>query len=100
MVELSFKRKVEIIGADDTNLTCASLGEDHILGNAFCYMLMRHPDVKICGDSIVHHSENVMNPMGVRACYTKAVAVFLAVAVEEVQMVMKTIDDERALRLL
>lgn len=53
--------KVEIIGAENTNLTFVLHGEDHTLGNALRYVLMRNPDVKFCGYSIPHPSENVMN---------------------------------------
>lgn len=61
MAEQNFEQKVEIIGADDTNLTFVLRDEDHTLGNALRYILMRHPDVKFCGYSIPHPSENVMN---------------------------------------
>lgn len=61
MAESNFEQKVEIIGADDTNLTFVLRDEDHTLGNALRYILMRHPDVKFCGYSIPHPSENVMN---------------------------------------
>lgn len=53
--------KVEIIGADDTNLTFVLRDEDHTMGNALRYILMRNPDVKFCGYSIPHPSENIMN---------------------------------------
>lgn len=53
--------KVEILGADETNLTFVLRNEDHTLGNALRYVLMRNPDVKFCGYSIPHPSENIMN---------------------------------------
>lgn len=53
--------KVEILGADDTNLTFVLRDEDHTLGNALRYILMRNPHVKFCGYSIPHPSENIMN---------------------------------------
>lgn len=53
--------KVEIIGTDETCLTFVFRDEDHTLGNALRYVLMRNPDVKLCGYSIPHPSENKMN---------------------------------------
>jgi len=35
--------------------------EDHTLGNALRYMVMKNPHVEFCGYSIPHPSENVMN---------------------------------------
>lgn len=53
--------KVEINGADETCLTFILRDEDHTLGNALRYVLMKNPDVLFCGYSIPHPSENVMN---------------------------------------
>jgi len=44
--------------------SCASytfLEEDHTLGNALRYVLMKKKDVEFCGYSIPHPSENKMN---------------------------------------
>ncbi|KAK3048676.1 RNA polymerase subunit AC19 [Extremus antarcticus] len=35
--------------------------EDHTLGNALRYVIMKNPDVEFCGYSIPHPSEAVMN---------------------------------------
>jgi len=35
--------------------------EDHTLGNALRYIIMRNPDVEFCGYSIPHPSEAKMN---------------------------------------
>ena len=52
---------LEIIGEDDTCLTFVLRGEDHTLGNALRYVLMKNPDVEFCGYSIPHPSEDKMN---------------------------------------
>lgn len=44
--------------------TCASfqiVDEDHTLGNALRYIIMKNPDVEFCGYSIPHPSENLLN---------------------------------------
>lgn len=53
--------KLEIIGTDETCLTFVFHNEDHTLGNALRYVLIRNPDVKFCGYSIPHPSETIMN---------------------------------------
>lgn len=53
--------KVDIIGTDETCLTFVLRDEDHTLGNALRYVLIRNPDVKFCGYSIPHPSESIMN---------------------------------------
>lgn len=53
--------KVEIIGTDETCLTFVIRDEDHTLGNALRYILMKNPEVHFCGYSIPHPSENIMN---------------------------------------
>lgn len=53
--------KCEIVGTDDTCLTFVLRGEDHTLGNALRYILMKNRDVEFCGYSIPHPSEDVMN---------------------------------------
>ena len=37
------------------------IDEDHTLGNASRYMIMKNPDVEFCGYSIPHPSENKLN---------------------------------------
>lgn len=37
------------------------IDEDHTLGNALRYMIMKNPDVEFCGYSIPHPSENKLN---------------------------------------
>ncbi|AET40177.1 DNA-directed RNA polymerase core subunit RPC19 Ecym_5423 [Eremothecium cymbalariae DBVPG len=44
--------------------TCASFqisDEDHTLGNALRYIIMKNPEVEFCGYSIPHPSETVLN---------------------------------------
>ncbi|AAS53154.2 AFL220Cp [Eremothecium gossypii ATCC 10895] len=44
--------------------TCASFqitDEDHTLGNALRYIIMKNPEVEFCGYSIPHPSENFLN---------------------------------------
>lgn len=44
--------------------TCASFkiaDEDHTLGNALRYMIMKNPEVEFCGYSIPHPSENFLH---------------------------------------
>lgn len=44
--------------------TCASFQiaeEDHTLGNALRYVIMKNKDVEFCGYSIPHPSENLLN---------------------------------------
>ncbi|AMD19706.1 HCL445Cp [Eremothecium sinecaudum] len=44
--------------------TCASFqinDEDHTLGNALHYIIMKNPEVEFCGYSIPHPSENLLN---------------------------------------
>lgn len=53
--------KIEVVGTDETCLTFTLRDEDHTLGNALRYVLMKNPDVEFCGYSIPHPSENRMN---------------------------------------
>lgn len=53
--------KVEIKGTDEKCLTFVLRNEDHTLGNALRYVLAKNPDVRFCGYSIPHPSENIMN---------------------------------------
>lgn len=52
--------KVELVGEDEKNLTFVLRDEDHTLGNSLRYVLARNPDVKFCGYSIPHPSENIL----------------------------------------
>eukprot|EP00929_Paragymnodinium_shiwhaense_P082852 TRINITY_DN43865_c0_g1_i1.p2 TRINITY_DN43865_c0_g1~~TRINITY_DN43865_c0_g1_i1.p2 ORF type:complete len:110 (-),score=41.89 TRINITY_DN43865_c0_g1_i1:159-488(-) len=47
--------------ADRSNITYQFKGEDHTLGNALRYMLMKHPDVEFAGYTVPHPSEPYMN---------------------------------------
>ncbi|EEB05706.1 DNA-directed RNA polymerase I and III subunit Rpc19 [Schizosaccharomyces japonicus yFS275] len=47
--------------ADYTSVTFQIQKEDHTLGNALRYMIMKNPDVEFCGYSIPHPSEAKMN---------------------------------------
>jgi DNA-directed RNA polymerases I and III subunit RPAC2 len=53
--------KVEVVGTDETCLTFVIRGEDHTLGNALRYVLMKNPDVEFCGYSIPHPSDDFVN---------------------------------------
>jgi DNA-directed RNA polymerases I and III subunit RPAC2 len=55
------KGKVEVIGSDETCLTFTVHGEDHTLGNALRYVLMKNADVEFCGYNIPHPSDNFVN---------------------------------------
>mmetsp|Transcript_9963 Transcript_9963/g.27128 ORF Transcript_9963/g.27128 Transcript_9963/m.27128 type:complete len:104 (-) Transcript_9963:94-405(-) len=46
---------------DPRNVTYQFKGEDHTLGNALRYMLMKHPDVEFAGYTVPHPSEPYMN---------------------------------------
>ncbi|KAF2866498.1 DNA-directed RNA polymerase [Massariosphaeria phaeospora] len=48
-------------GATDTAASFQFDGEDHTLGNALRYIIMKNPDVEFCGYSIPHPSEAKMN---------------------------------------
>lgn len=53
--------KVEVAGSDETCLTFTVHGEDHTLGNALRYVLMKNPDVEFCGYNIPHPSDDFVN---------------------------------------
>ncbi|CCK71991.1 DNA-directed RNA polymerase core subunit RPC19 KNAG_0I02060 [Huiozyma naganishii CBS 8797] len=59
------REKVKILPEATTeDGTCASfqiLNEDHTLGNALRYVIMKNPEVEFCGYSIPHPSENWLN---------------------------------------
>lgn len=48
-------------GATETAASFQFDGEDHTLGNALRYTIMKNPDVEFCGYSIPHPSESKMN---------------------------------------
>lgn len=54
-------KKLEIKEKDAASMTFVLRGEDHTLGNALRYVLMKNRDVVFCGYSIPHPSEDVMN---------------------------------------
>lgn len=48
-------------GASDTAASFEFEAEDHTLGNALRYIIMKNPEVELCGYSIPHPSEAKMN---------------------------------------
>lgn len=52
---------LEILGNDETCLTFKLHNEDHTMGNALRYVLMKRKDVEFCGYSIPHPSDNFVN---------------------------------------
>ncbi|KAG9806170.1 hypothetical protein KCU94_g17019, partial [Aureobasidium melanogenum] len=48
-------------GSTDTAASFEFTKEDHTLGNALRYIIMKNPDVEFCGYSIPHPSEAKMN---------------------------------------
>ncbi|OAL51361.1 RBP11-like subunits of RNA polymerase [Pyrenochaeta sp. DS3sAY3a] len=48
-------------GATETAASFQFDGEDHTLGNALRYIIMKNPDVEFCGYSIPHPSEAKMH---------------------------------------
>lgn len=50
-------------GASDDNSAASFqiIDEDHTLGNALRYVIMKNPEVEFCGYSIPHPSENKLN---------------------------------------
>ncbi|CCH41090.1 DNA-directed RNA polymerase [Wickerhamomyces ciferrii] len=56
--------KIKILPGATEDGTAASfqiLDEDHTLGNALRYIIMKNPDVEFCGYSIPHPSETKLN---------------------------------------
>ncbi|KAK7207845.1 DNA-directed RNA polymerase [Myxozyma melibiosi] len=56
--------KIQILPGASEDGTAASfriLQEDHTLGNALRYVIMKNPEVEFCGYSIPHPSEAAMN---------------------------------------
>lgn len=48
-------------GTDDTTLTYVLHNEDHTLGNALRYIILKNPEVEFCGYAIPHPAENKLN---------------------------------------
>ncbi|KAG9249218.1 DNA-directed RNA polymerase [Calycina marina] len=48
-------------GGDEFNTSFEFQKEDHTLGNALRYIIMKNPEVDFCGYSIPHPSEALMN---------------------------------------
>ncbi|KAK8213454.1 RNA polymerase subunit AC19 [Zalaria obscura] len=51
----------QLPGSTDTAASFEFEKEDHTLGNALRYIIMKNPDVEFCGYSIPHPSEARMN---------------------------------------
>ncbi|EON65945.1 hypothetical protein W97_05187 [Coniosporium apollinis CBS 100218] len=56
------KPRIRVLpGAEDTAASFEFEKEDHTLGNALRYIIMKNPSVEFCGYSIPHPSEERMN---------------------------------------
>lgn len=77
--------KVVIEADSETAVTFLVRGEDHTLGNALRYILVKNPAVEYCGYSIPHPSEDLMR-INLQTYSEPAVAVF-----------KKSIDDLRSM---
>lgn len=56
--------KIKLLPGSSDDGTAASfqiLDEDHTVGNALRYIIMKNPEVEFCGYSIPHPSENKLN---------------------------------------
>lgn len=56
--------KIKLLPGSSEDGTASSfqiIDEDHTLGNALRYIIMKNPEVEFCGYSIPHPSENKMN---------------------------------------
>lgn len=56
--------KIKMLPGSSEDGTAASfqvIDEDHTLGNALRYIIMKNPEVEFCGYSIPHPSENKLN---------------------------------------
>jgi len=60
-ISLSEDRIRILPGSSDTAASFEFKKEDHTLGNALRYIIMKNPDVEFCGYSIPHPSEALMN---------------------------------------
>ncbi|MCJ1302308.1 RNA polymerase subunit AC19 [Hypocenomyce scalaris] len=61
IIDLGEQRIRVLPGASETAASFEFEGEDHTLGNALRYMIMKNPEVEFCGYSIPHPSEAKMN---------------------------------------
>ncbi|MCJ1225348.1 RNA polymerase subunit AC19 [Toensbergia leucococca] len=61
LIDLEDRRIRVLSGASDSAASFEFEAEDHTLGNALRYMIMKNPDVEFCGYSIPHPSEAKMN---------------------------------------
>ncbi|KAL1863808.1 RNA polymerase subunit AC19 [Paecilomyces lecythidis] len=59
--EMEKKSIVVLPGATETAASFQFEGEDHTLGNALRYVIMKNPSVEFCGYTIPHPSEAKMN---------------------------------------
>ncbi|MCJ1247200.1 RNA polymerase subunit AC19 [Trapelia coarctata] len=56
------QQKLRVLpGASETAASFEFEGEDHTLGNALRYLIMKNPEIEFCGYSIPHPSEAKMN---------------------------------------
>ncbi|EER28956.1 DNA-directed RNA polymerases I and III 16 kDa polypeptide, putative [Coccidioides posadasii C735 delta SOWgp] len=56
------KQRITVLpGASETAASFQFEGEDHTLGNALRYIIMKNPDVEFCGYTMPHPSETKMN---------------------------------------
>lgn len=56
------EQRIQVLpGASDTAASFELEGEDHTLGNALRWVIMKNPNVEFCGYSIPHPSEAKMN---------------------------------------
>ncbi|KAJ8028810.1 DNA-directed RNA polymerases I and III subunit RPAC2 [Holothuria leucospilota] len=63
------KKRLTVAQTDSTSqfwedskcMTFVLEGEDHTLGNALRYIIMKNPDVEFCGYGVPHPSENKIN---------------------------------------
>ncbi|KAL2052548.1 hypothetical protein ABVK25_007108 [Lepraria finkii] len=60
-IDLNDQRIRVLPGASETAASFEFESEDHTLGNALRYMIMKNPEVELCGYSIPHPSEAKMN---------------------------------------
>ncbi|KAI9786856.1 MAG: RNA polymerase subunit AC19 [Geoglossum umbratile] len=62
MLEVAADNRIRVLpGSSDTATSFQLEGEDHTLGNALRYIIMKNPLVEFCGYSIPHPSEAKMN---------------------------------------
>ncbi|THX16752.1 DNA-directed RNA polymerase I and III 14 KDA polypeptide [Aureobasidium pullulans] len=61
-IEVVEPQRIRVLpGSTDTAASFEFTKEDHTLGNALRYIIMKNPDVEFCGYSIPHPSEAKMN---------------------------------------